>query len=437
MGKGHESVKVASSRIIDYRSLNEQQVEDITLEFFYKPHTLTLLVTVLVGLLYTACVRDNTDEMLNIYHGALTISGMLVLPISLLLFPNGPFTRPHPAFWRICYGAALWYLFFLIFILFLNIDQVRAVQYYLDPSLRDAKREIDVVESYASDCSNVTIQTIWDSLDIFAFAHFWGWGMKALMIRNYGFCWVISVTWELTEIQFTHILPNFEECWWDHWILDVLICNGGGIWLGMQVTKYFEMRKYRWESVLDIDSKTKKIKRCILQFTPESWSPVNWIRGGKPTLLSRAFSIFCLSMLWQIIELNTFFSKHFFRYPGSHFYCWGRILFLGLISCPAIKQYYSYATDSRCKRLGNHAWLFIAITLIESIVNIKYGYSELTGTNQWKVIQWVFIMALGSIVGLFICLLAGQKVDYEKEEKSEEPNIHEFESEMEATKKIE
>ena len=51
--------------------------------------------------------------------------------------------------------------------------------------------------------------------------------------------------------------------------------------------------------------------------------------------------------------------------------------------------------------------LFIAITLIESIVNIKYGYSELTGTNQWKVIQWVFIMALGSIVGLFICLLAG------------------------------
>jgi hypothetical protein len=21
-------------------------------------------------------------------------------------------------------------------------------------------------------------------------------------------------------------------------------------------------------------------------------------------------------MLWQIVELNTFFSKHFFRYPG-------------------------------------------------------------------------------------------------------------------------
>ena len=51
-------------------------------------------------------------------------------------------------------------------------------------------------------------------------------------------------------MQFQHILPNFQECWWDHWILDVLICNGGGIYTGMQVAKYLEMRKYRWESVV-------------------------------------------------------------------------------------------------------------------------------------------------------------------------------------------
>lgn len=80
------------------------------------------------------------------------------------------------------------------------------------------------------------------------------------------------------------------------------------------------------------------------------------IRGDGPTFISRAFSLFCLAMLWQMVELNTFFSKHLFVYPGSHFCCWGRILFMGLISCPAIRQYYSYATDSRCKRLGNHAW---------------------------------------------------------------------------------
>ena len=59
-------------------------------------------------------------------------------------------------------------------------------------------------------------------------------GMKALMIRSYGICWTLSITWELTEVKFTPLLPNFAECWWDQWILDVLLCNGGGIWLGMQ-----------------------------------------------------------------------------------------------------------------------------------------------------------------------------------------------------------
>ena len=33
------------------------------------------------------------------------------------------------------------------------------------------------------------------------------------------------------------------------------------------------------------------------------------------------------------------------------------MLFMGPVSAPAIKQYYSYATDTRCKRLGNHAWV--------------------------------------------------------------------------------
>ena len=80
---------------------------------------------------------------------------------------------------------------------FSSLVSVRAGMIYMDPSLENAKREIDVVESYASDCWNIGLNTIWDSLDIFAFAHFWGWGMKALMIRNYGICWVISVTWEV------------------------------------------------------------------------------------------------------------------------------------------------------------------------------------------------------------------------------------------------
>ena len=46
-----------------------------------------------------------------------------------------------------------------------------------------------------------------------------------------------------------HLLPNFAECWWDAWVLDVLICNGFGIYLGMLVCQKLEMRNYYWESI--------------------------------------------------------------------------------------------------------------------------------------------------------------------------------------------
>lgn len=37
-------------------------------------------------------------------------------------------------------------------------------------------------------------------MDVFAFGHFFGWAMKAMLVRHYGICWTISVTWEITEV---------------------------------------------------------------------------------------------------------------------------------------------------------------------------------------------------------------------------------------------
>ena len=36
-----------------------------------------------------------------------------------------------------------------------------------------------------------------------------------------------------------HWLKNFNECWWDSWVLDVLVCNLGGMWVGMQADEIF------------------------------------------------------------------------------------------------------------------------------------------------------------------------------------------------------
>ena len=48
---------------------------------------------------------------------------------------------------------------------------------------------------------------------------------QALIIRDYPLLWTLSIGFELMELTFQHMLPNFNECWWDSWILDVAVCN--------------------------------------------------------------------------------------------------------------------------------------------------------------------------------------------------------------------
>ncbi|MEJ1288356.1 phosphatidylserine synthase 1 [Cricetulus griseus] len=285
----------------------------------------------------TEAERDDSVPEDNIWRGILSVIFFFLI-ISVLAFPNGPFTRPHPALWRMVFGLSVLYFLFLVFLLFLNFEQVKSLMYWLDPNLRYATREADIME-YAVNCHVITWERIVSHFDIFAFGHFWGWAMKALLIRSYGLCWTISITWELTELFFMHLLPNFAECWWDQVILDILLCNGGGIWLGMVVCRFLEMRTYHWASFKDIHTTTGKIKRAVLQFTPASWTYV--------------------------------------------------------------RQYYAYLTDTQCKRVGTQCWVFGVIGFLEAIVCIKFGQDLFSKTQILYVVFWLLCVAFTTFLCLY------------------------------------
>ncbi|KAG2464827.1 PTSS1 synthase, partial [Polypterus senegalus] len=168
---------------LHFRMINEQQVEDITIDFFYKPHTITLLTFTIVSLMYFAFTRNDSVPGDNLWIGTILVIFFFLI-ISVLAFPN---------------GLSVLYFLFLVFVIFLNWEQVKGVMYWLDPNLRYATREADIME-YAVNCHVITWERILSHFDIFAFGHFWGWAMKALLIRSYGLCWTISITWELTEL---------------------------------------------------------------------------------------------------------------------------------------------------------------------------------------------------------------------------------------------
>lgn len=103
------------------------------------------------------------------------------------------------------------------------------------------------------------------------------WG-KAMMIRDHALLWVLSIAFEFMEITFQHWLPNFNECWWDSWILDVAVCNCIGIYAGMWTVRLFDCRyeNYNWMGISRQKTLIAKCKRSFQQLLPYSWDKYKW-----------------------------------------------------------------------------------------------------------------------------------------------------------------
>ena len=77
---------------------------------------------------------------------------------------------------------------------------VKSILLWLDPGI--ANYSIDAEKEYGADCwDGLDAERLYSHLDVFAFGHFTGWAMKAVIVRHYGICWSISVMWELTEVR--------------------------------------------------------------------------------------------------------------------------------------------------------------------------------------------------------------------------------------------
>ena len=145
----------------------------------------------------------------------------------------------------------------------------RSVLKFIDENLGEPIPEKDYGGTcliYDPDQPQDPYHNLWDKVDIFITAHFVGYFCKTLIFRDWWLTTVISVMFEFLEYSLEHQLANFSECWWDHWILDVIICNGGGTVVGLLTLRYLEMKTYNWRGLFNIPTYRGKIKRIIAQF---------------------------------------------------------------------------------------------------------------------------------------------------------------------------
>ncbi|KAI2798829.1 Phosphatidylserine synthase 2 [Blomia tropicalis] len=328
-----------------YRAL--RVFDDGTQTFFWRAHTLTVLFFMSCCLVYVAIFEQSTSSLdtdYNVKRGLIAVVVVFIL-FGITQIPDGPFIRPHPALWRLVLCLTIIYEMALIYILFQTPDDARKLLTHIDPALGKPLEE----KSYGGNCrlydpdqSNDPFHNIYDKLDIFVPTHFFGWWLKTLIIRDWWLCTVISIMFELLEYTLEHQLPNFSECWWDHWILDALLCNGFGIYLGMHSLKYLSMKPYDWRGLWNIPTYRGKLKRIVAQFGPHSWVQFDW----RPfSSFDRWIATILIVITMLVAELNTFYLKYVLWLEPPHILNLTRLILFVFAGAVGLREIFQYLDD--------------------------------------------------------------------------------------------
>jgi len=136
------------------------------------------------------------------------------------------------------------------------------------------------------------------------------------------------------ELTFQHLLPNFNECWWDSWVLDVLVCNWLGIAVGMWTVRHFKSKEYNWRGISQQPTLMAKAQRGLMQFTPYSFDDYRWQAFSSP---KRCLQCLLPPAAVLLMEVNHFFLKYILWVPPSSMLNVYRLSLLALMAVPGLR----------------------------------------------------------------------------------------------------
>ena len=78
------------------------------LSFFMKAHTVTVLIFLICCLVYVGLIEEPIEDNTS-YNSrrGLTAALFFWVAAGVTIMPDGPFMRPHPAFWRFCFAVSI------------------------------------------------------------------------------------------------------------------------------------------------------------------------------------------------------------------------------------------------------------------------------------------------------------------------------------------
>ena len=409
MKKIHDS----SSEGYDISYLQWQDVSS-KIRFLYEPHRICAAGAFLFILLY---FTPSTPGFKFLYV-------LLISIVVLAMFlQDGPLIRPHPFFWRLILAFVI--ILIIVFITLCTVDRSVIIKGMMLITPGKAGN-ITADRDYSQSCVIYDRSTPQDPFhnvkpvvfDVFVLAHFFGWIMQALILRNMTLCWTISILFEVCERCLKHWFPNFNECWWDSVILDVLVCNGLGIFIGMKLVNYLAFRTWDKRLIEDVESKDK-IRRMLNQFTPRSYRIYEWKPLQSPR---RYFIYFFIIVSLLLLEVNLFGLKMVIPMTPKNPVVISLMIIHLVVGMPAVLEYYMYAIGVR-ESIGYFGSACIMLLIAELCLILKCGdgYFDNPTPKPVKIFLLVTILALLIFPFIwFVILKKGEKENVKKKEKVKE-----------------
>ena len=210
-----------------------------------------------------------------------------------------------------------------------------------------------------------------------------------IMLRDLRLTLVASLLFEMYELSLAHMLPNFAECWWDTMILDVIVCNGFGIFVGYYWLKFWKCKEYNFFGYVVVNTVVDGKQKTV-----QKWKPLVSFRffiGGLVVLAALA-----------VIELNAFFLKFILWVPPPHHLNLGRIIFWWLLGCAGTREWY-YWVENENSRTGMNLSLIFCNGVLESIICYKMGAGLFPVTAPFIVkLGWTLaFISLASFAALY------------------------------------
>ena len=345
---------------------------------YERPRQIAITTSLVAALFLLSSMRQSDDNNDNIRAATLAVF-LSFLTLSYLQTRDLVLSFPARGFWRVVYGASSFYALFLVALAQMDKPMARAAVATLFPDigeLQDFEVGLYANKEAVMGTCRLSKQALLRQFFHcpWVLAHAVGWTMKMLVLRDYHMAFLAAVIFEITEVTLMHVVPEFEECWWDSVFLDTLGANILGMALGYRINKWMGREKRDAMRGLDLGADLDWVGRYAPLHENETQRNTanNWLVF---TSMPRLFEVLALAVFLSLSDLNTFLLINSLGIANNtSWFVLLRLAVISLIWFPAAAEFYSFINDSKKShvRLGPSIWALACTTTAELAVSMKF-----------------------------------------------------------------